>query len=369
MGTVDFEASAGPRAVARGNRVVDRDAGVRRGGPSGSEGCPRDPGRAGWVRDLRPCTVLRRQPPVPARARRPTRLRDGGSTTTPRTRRRYRESGSLGGNSASAGSWSRTSGASVSRSPGSTYGGLLTTRSIRPARWSTGSSRSPWWNATRPSRPRRRAFSCATARAGAEMSVACTSASFRSPASESAMQPEPVPTSTISGRSTAFSEIEARLDEQLGLRARDQDGGRDEELVPPEGLGAEDVLQGLAGSPSPDERAEALRLRRPGPRDPGSRRALARSQPRTWRNRRSASHSGAGTPAAASASRRASATSAAAAHGEGAAQAAVVALSFAAWLWAMRLDTISSRSPSRISCRRWRVRPMRWSVTRACWKL
>ena len=53
----------------------------------------------------------------------------------------------------------------------------------------------------------------------------------------------------------------------------------------------------------------------------------------------------------------------------GSAQAADVALSFAAWWWASRLPTISSRSPSRISCRRWMVRPMRWSVTRACWKL
>ena len=55
------------------------------------------------------------------------------------------ESDSPGGKSASSGSWSRTSGASESRSRRSTYGGLLTTRSTARAAVATGSSRSPWW--------------------------------------------------------------------------------------------------------------------------------------------------------------------------------------------------------------------------------
>ena len=90
--------------------------------------------------------------------------------------------------------------------------------------------------------------------------MAWTSASSRSAAIESAMHPEPVPTSTIDRRLDVPHEIEGHLHEQLRLGAGDEDGGGDEEVVLPEGLGPEDVLQGLAGRAPPDERAKAFRL-------------------------------------------------------------------------------------------------------------
>ncbi len=68
------------------------------------------------------------------------------------------------------------------------------------------------------------------------MSTPTTSASGRSAASDSAMQPLPVPTSTIDGPLDAAKKLERRFDEQLRLRARDEHVGRHHELVAPERL-------------------------------------------------------------------------------------------------------------------------------------
>ena len=198
---------------------------------------------------------------------------------------------------------------------GSTYGGLLTTRSIRPARWADGreqvavvegdaalAGRGGGRSRGRRRGPAPRCRSRAPRRPVARRRARgrCSRSRCRRPRS--------------AGRSTSFRRLEARLDEQLRLGARDQHGGRDEELVLPEGLGAEDVLQGLAGGAPPDERAEALRLRLGDERGPGSRRA----RPGPSRGRGAA---GARRPTPATAlpprrgSRRRPATSAAGGHG------------------------------------------------------
>ena len=97
--------------------------------------------------------------------------------------------------------------------------------------------------------------------------------------------------------------------------------------------------------------------------------SVARSQPSTWRSRRSASHSGRDTPAVSSSPVARATSSAAVMPGRGRPQRPAGAFSFSAWWWAISPATISSRSPSSTSCRRCSVSPMRWSVTRACWKL
>ena len=109
-------------------------------------------------------------------------------------------------------------GASDASSSGSTYGGLETTRSQavpggprtgrarraprrgRSARRSRGRARAP--------RPRRR---CPVTRA-----PGCSSAIA------SAIAPDPVPTSSTRGASSAVEQREAALDDRLGLRARDE---------------------------------------------------------------------------------------------------------------------------------------------------
>ncbi len=72
------------------------------------------------------------------------------------------------------------------------------------------------------------------------------------------MQPLPVPTSATRGPGSARSRSECRLDQDLGLRAWNQDVGGDAELVTPEGLDAGEVLQRLSLRAGVDERKEPL---------------------------------------------------------------------------------------------------------------
>ena len=120
----------------------------------------------------------------------------------------------------------------------------------------TASSRSPLHgSATRPARPRRARSRARRPARPRRRPWRCTTASGRSAASESAMQPLPVPTSTTTRRASSPRSSSRRgFDQDLGLRPRDEHVGRDQELVAPEGLGAGQVL----------ERAAAARAARPG---------------------------------------------------------------------------------------------------------
>src|SRR2546426_5482932 len=98
------------------------------------------------------------------------------------------------------GSYHATSGCSESSARVGIYGGLDTMTSKTPSGEPENAvNRSAWTNLMRSHTPWRIALACATASAGAEMSSAYTVASERERASDTAMHPDPVPTSSTRG--------------------------------------------------------------------------------------------------------------------------------------------------------------------------
>ena len=101
--------------------------------------------------------------------------------------------------SESTGSNRRTSSGSSRSSRFPTYGGCRVTTSTAPAsRRGSAANRSPWWN--RAGIPSRRALARATATACGEKSVPWTSAPLTAFATARATGPDPVATSTATGR-------------------------------------------------------------------------------------------------------------------------------------------------------------------------
>ena len=153
-----------------------------------------------------------------------------------------------------------TSRGKPASSCGSTYGGLLTTRSTTPRSSSgTGSSRSP--SITSTSSAERTAFSRASATASGDRSIASTWASGRSSLTASAIAPVPVPTSTIHGSATSATSIERTLHEDLGLRSRDEHAGPHDHVDPAEALFAGEVLERHTDAALTQRAAEPAGLR------------------------------------------------------------------------------------------------------------
>ena len=235
-----------------------------------------------------------------------------------------------------------------------TYGGFETTRSqpsspprSRPSRSSTSS-------------PSRSAFSRASASASGETSTAVTFAPGCSSAIESAIAPEPTPTSSTRGVAMPVDDREAPLDDDLRLGPRHQRAGVRPQRQPPEAPLAEHIGERLAGASAAEQLAHLRQLLlAERPVELGVQ--LDARQPERVREQelgvdarrvdplvgeevgRAAEDLPEGhTPAASSARRRSSAVSA---------------------------SVNSSRSPSRIRSSWWTVSLIRWSVSRFSGKL
>ena len=182
------------------------------------------------------------------------------------------------------------------------------------------------------------------------------------------MQPLPVPTSTISGPLDSAQQLERRLDQQLGLRARDQHVGCHAELVLPERLDAREVLERHALRPLGQRgRGRPARPRRPtaapGRRDQASRGpSRGRGAAGARRPTRAPGRPGRGERRAAASDERSSGR-----RGRVRPRSGLELLGLVVGDEAPPRSR--PRSPSSTSCRRCSVRPMRWSVTRACGKL
>ena len=113
----------------------------------------------------------------------------------------------------------------------------------------------------RPRRARRAGrfratFSAATASASADVSVPTTRAPGCSSAIASAIAPDPSPMSSTRGSAQIRDQLEAALDEHLGLGPRDQDAGIDGQRQPPEPPLSEHVRERLPRRATRDELAE-----------------------------------------------------------------------------------------------------------------
>ena len=285
-----------------------------------------------------------------ARARAPGRGR--------RRRRRARRA---------ARSRSRAAGRSIS--PARTYGRLAAIASKTP---STASSRSDWTKRdalveAEPPRVRARHFE----RVGRDVGRDDRARRAARRASASATAPLPVPTS----RTRTAARPAAHLDQQLGLRPRDQHARVDAQVDAAEALDAEDVGDRLARG------AAARRDPRSGVASAGATRVAgdgdqrrARRPPSASASSSSASRRGASTPAAARRDRRRRPARARSRPGGHAHRAPLrprrpAPRASARFSSACSAAVNSARSPSSTASRLCAVSLMRWSVTRPCGKL
>ena len=227
----------------------------------------------------------------------------------------------------------------------------------------------------RPPRPRRAALRRATSTAPSRRRRPRRATNGFSAASARAMQPEPVPTSRASGsgrrpRPAADRQrLERHVDQRLGLGPRDEHVGRDLELERAKGAPAADVGDRLArlatarGSPRSARSSIARELAlRTAPK------SSARSTPSAVASSSSASSRGERDPLARSRARGRAERLAHARRG-GHRHSPPAAASCLRRSSAASASVNSSSSPSITSARRWLVSPMRWSLTRFCWKL
>ena len=224
----------------------------------------------------------------------------------------------------------------------------------------------------RPPAAGARAFCAASSSAAALMSLALTCRSGRSSLSASATAPLPVPRSST--RAPA-RQLEADLDQQLGLRARDQRAAIDGQLEAAEARGVRRCRRPARAPPRGGARRPGRRAR-PGPATRQlavGQQPLARSTPSTCASSSSASSRGVSQPAAAIAvtapverlarGRRRSAALSARSAGC-AAHRSACASRRRRFSSACSAAVSSSSSPSSTWSRLCTVSLMRWSVTR-----
>ena len=218
----------------------------------------------------------------PARARRRLRVQP------PRPRRRRSGPRAAPSRAPRAASDGRSTGVDVRR---------IRDDQVPRARRADPSKRS--WRASSTVSPVRATFSAASASASAELSMPVTTAPGCSSAIASAIAPEPVPTSSTRGRSSACDEREGALDEDLRLGPRDQRPPVDGQRQPAEPPLAEHVLERLAPGAARHEPACGVELGRSQRRDRAPCRARSARGPVAFASRRSASSRGVSDPFAA----------------------------------------------------------------------
>ena len=328
------------------------------------------PCRSGRTRRTLEARVLERAPdlaaPCPGRSRRsgrppgpgarPRRPRGGGRSTR----------GRPAATSAMRGSWSRTSGARASSSSASTYGGLLTTgrtrarpRGARAGR-PRGSARGP------PGRGARAFVARDRERLRRQVDRVHDRVRAARPRARARCSRCPCRRRRCAGAATSRSRLERRP--RPGARSPaggSSTSGVDTEVVPPESLLAGQVLERARARARASTRRSKRRAVGVGERP----RRRARSGPP--RPSRAGGGAGARRRAAASATPDAASRErrpferVRGPHGGSGRRLELLGLV----VGAQRLhDSRSGRRPGRPAAGA-RVRPMRWSVTRDCWKL